>query len=268
MSLFLALLNAKTFEELPVLARDAFAGFEEQIEKEFINAPKFTSKQNLLLSVLDDCMQHEITSDRGYFLCWRYSMLDTDEDFDDHLEEMRTASDPAESVQSVSVPTFSEPHRSVSEVSAPVDKETLKEALSEFFTPKVVSRTGRQVKNDPKNAKHRCGLCGLCMSSHGALFNHSKSSGHKAAVLAAIGKARTLIAENTARIPLVTYRNKAKEARPAIKAAPGEKWIDALERYVNDDYSNPILSLDLHEHTKVWSEKLGDYRYETKEIPL
>jgi hypothetical protein len=267
MSLFLSFMTAASFGDLCPLAREVLAGCEDQFNDEFIPM-KHHAKQNSLMGTLDDCMQYGITSDRGFLLMLRYSMYDTEEDVDDHLEEMRSASDPAESVQSISVPTYSEPHRSVSEVSAPVDKDAIKEVLAEFFTPKSVSRTGRQAKNDPKNAKHRCSVCSLCMSSHGALYNHVKSSGHKKALLTQIPVMRRMMAENPSYQISLSYRSKAKEDKPVIKPGPEEKWLDAFERWVQDEYTNPVMDFGLREYKKTWCDKLGDYKHETRDIPI
>lgn len=262
MSLFLSFLTAASFDDLSPLAREVLAGCEEQFQEEFLPL-KPSAKQNFLLGTLDDCIEHDIKTDKGFLMCMRYSMWGDSEDFDDHLAEMQTCSDPCESVQSVSVPTYSDSgHRSASVVSSPIEKESLKEALEEFFAPKAVSRTGRRSTNNPKNSKFRCGVCGLCLSSHGALYNHATSSGHKSGLLAAFEKLREH-ALKPSHVVMVTYRKNSKEERPKLWNADPSKYLEALTAYVQSDHSNPITEVYVRENRKIWVEERQDYRYET-----
>lgn len=184
-------LTAKTFEELPSLVQAAVMKYftKEDFNDEFVNNRHMngSAKTQMLLGALEDIQKYQVATDKGFawmlVMVSRYGrgkdemmgglvkmrqQIDDEEEQKKEAEEERDAQKKKVWIEEYKKTLAQQPPKKVMPQNL-VTKNLLREVLGEYMHKK---------RPDPETDKYKCNVCNVCLSSHGALYNHNKSKSH------------------------------------------------------------------------------------------
>lgn len=213
MSVAIALMSVPSFASLPAVIQYHLAGLQEVFDEEFVPSK---NRRNKVLGVLEECIVEDVRTDVGFLLMFRYIVLE-DEDYSEKMDMIRAARDEGSDTQSTcssSIPS----------------------------TVSTGSKKGRPCKNRPNDLKHRCYACETNFSSRGSLFNHYKSTSHRASMLSKLDV--MIDADHTERTICVTFRDRRSSQQPKYQVKGDVRaTLRNLRSYVETNNSNPLMNV-------------------------
>lgn len=184
-------LTAKTFEEMPSLVQAAVMKYwnKEDFVDEFVNNRHMngTARTQMLLGALEDIQKYNVVSDKGF--AWMLVMVSRcgrgkeemmgglmkmRQQIEDEEEQKREAAEDRDAqnkkmwIEEYKKTLAQQPPKKVMPQNL-VTKNLLREVLGEYMHKK---------RPEPETEKYKCKACNVCLSSHGALYNHNKSKTH------------------------------------------------------------------------------------------
>jgi hypothetical protein len=183
---------ATSFDELPNVVQAAVMKYwnEDDFYDEFINNKYMngSAKQQLFLNTLKEVERYRLTTDRSFAwalvtyvrtgnltetgLLSKIQMAELDEEEKKkEEEEERYAAKKKEWLEEYKKTHTLQPNKPAS--TSMITKGMLREVMTEFMPRR------RPV---PVDDKYKCDLCHVVLSSHGALYNHTKSKAHQKAL--------------------------------------------------------------------------------------